>query len=430
MRRRQFLKDLALAAAAPALGRSTPARAARLPAHTRVVVIGGGFAGSACALSLRAAARDLDVALIDPDESYWTCPTSNEVVVGWRELGSLKVTRQGLRRAGVGVLAARAQGIDADRRRVRLDDGRDLAFDRLVVAPGIRFLWNRIEGYDVFAAQRMPHAWQAGRQTALLAAQLRAMEDGGVVAIAVPSGLMRCPPAPYERATLIAHYLARHKPRSKVLIFDANNHFPRQDAFTEVWRNDYPGRVEWIPVTQNGAVAKVDADTLTLYTGGGAQRVAVANVIAPQAPAAFAPAAGLATGHGWCPVDPVTFESTHLAGVHVIGDACIADAMPKSGSAALSQAAQCAQAVLAALSGRAPPAAEYASVCYALTARRSAVALPGRFLVQAGRIVAAPAAANAQAAAAANATSAANAQAAGRWYREARIAAFGEAMRA
>ncbi len=413
MKRRRFLEAAALAAAAvvpmPAVGR----------ASARAVVVGGGFAGSACALSLRRPDEPLEVVLVDPDEAYDTCPTSNEVLAGWRALGALRVTRLGLRRAGVRVVGARAVAIEADRRRVRLDDGRRLSFDRLVVAPGIRFLWDRIEGYDAFAAQRMPHAWRAGAQTALLAAQLRAMPDGGLVAIVVPSGLMRCPPAPYERATLIAHYLMRHKPRSKVLIFDANNHFPRQDAFTEVWRRDCPDRIEWLSVMQNGAVSKVDPDTLTLYTGGGRQRVAVANVIAPQAPGLLALEAGLAAGHGWCPVDATTFESTLLPGVHVIGDACIADAMPKSASAAISQAAQCARAILASLAGRAAPAAEFASVCYALTARQAALAMPARFTVEGGRIVAAPPLGTAEA------PSAATARAAARWYREARSAAFG-----
>ncbi len=165
---------------------------------------------------------------------------------------------------------------------------------------------------------------------------------------------MRCPPGPYERASLVAEFLAKHKPRSKVLIFDANNRFPRQDAFTTAWKEIYGDRIEWIPVTEGGAVERVDVRTNTLYTASGAHHVAVANVIAPQAPGAFALDAGLASGHGWCPVDPTTFESMNVPRVHVIGDACIADAMPKAASAALSQATQCAAAIVARFANRAP----------------------------------------------------------------------------
>ena len=198
----------------------------------------------------------IEVTLIDPVDRYLTCPMSNEVLVGERELASIGVARAGVRRAGIRLLRARVDAIDPEQRRVRLAGGRALDYDRLVVAPGIRFLWDRIEGYDEAAAQRMPHAWQAGEQTMRLARQLRAMNDGGVVAISVPAGLMRCPPAPYERASLVAHYLSRHKPRSKILIFDANNHFPRQDAFSAVWQELYPGTIEWIPVTLGGALER------------------------------------------------------------------------------------------------------------------------------------------------------------------------------
>jgi hypothetical protein len=278
-----------------------------------------------------------------------------------------------------------------------------------VVAPGIRFLWDRIEGYDEDAAQRMPHAWNAGEQTTRLANQLRSMEDGGVVAISVPSGLLRCPPGPYERASLIAHYLRQHKPRSKILILDANNSFPKQRQFTDAWSTLYPGMIEWIPVTQDGAVVRVDTATMTLYTAAGAHRVAVANVIPPQAPGELAPASALASDHGWCPIEPNTFESTIVRGVHVIGDACIADAMPKSASAAYSQAQQCAMAIASMLSGRDIPEPVFDSVCYSMLAPAQAIAFPGHFQVADGKIVAAESAAAPEAAAQ-------ESRAAERWY--------------
>jgi len=268
VRRRAFIGLAALAATAIAtpIVRATGAR---------IVIVGGGFGGSACALLLKQADASLDVTLVDPDARYVTCPMSNEVVVGARKIDSLTLTREGLRRAGVRFVRAPAMALDADARQVRLDDGAKLAYERCVVAPGIRFLWSTPEGYDEAASERMPHAWKAGAQTKTLAAQLHAMDDGGVVAISLPTGLMRCPPGPYERASLVAEYLRRHKPRSKVLIFDANNHFPRQSLFTEAWNAAYRGLIEWIPSTEGGTVVAVDARNGTLRTGRGTERVAV-----------------------------------------------------------------------------------------------------------------------------------------------------------
>ena len=372
----------------PALAAGTvPGRRAAAGVRARVVVAGAGFAGSSCALHLRSLDPNLDVTVVDPDEYFATGPMSNEVVVGLRTLASITVSRDGLRRAGIRFVRDRVAGIDAPDGRVHLAGGGALRFDRLVVAPGIRFLSNRPEGYDAAAMLRMPHAWIAGEQTRRLARLLHEMPDGGVVAISVPSGLRRCPPAPYERASLIADYLRRRKPRSKLLIFDSNNQFPKQDLFAESWRTLYPGLIEWIAPTDDGAVLRVDAPAMTLYTAGGAHRVAVASVIPQQAPGMLALDAGLAASHGWCPVDPRTFESLLVARVHVIGDACIADAMPKSASAAQSQAAQCAAAIAAALSARESASeAAFTSVCYSFVAPDRAVAIRGRYAVRDGRI--------------------------------------------
>jgi sulfide dehydrogenase [flavocytochrome c] flavoprotein chain len=418
LNRRRALQ-LALAATGAMAGAG---RAVATAAVARIVIVGGGFAGSACALRLRQLHPGLNISLIDPAQQYSTCPMSNEVIAGVRELGSITLSRRGLRRAGITVIADRVAVIDATQRRVRLAGGQNLPFDRLVVAPGIRFLRDRIEGYDERAAHSMPHAWMAGEQTTRLAAQLRSMDDGGVVAISVPSGLLRCPPGPYERASLIAHYLARHKPRSKVLLLDANNSFPKQPQFTEAWNRLYPGMIEWVPMTEDGAVVRVDAATMTLYTSSGRHQVSVANVIPPQAPGELAPASALASDHGWCPIDPRTFESTLVAGIHVIGDACIADAMPKSASAACSQARQCALAIVHRLYGRELPEPVFDSVCYSTLARARAIAFPGHFQVADGRIIATESAA----ATATQPSAAQLSQAAELWYAQIRAAAFNE----
>jgi len=354
--------------------------------RARVVVAGGGFAGATCALQLRRLDTAIDVTLVDPDERYVTCPMSDAALVGWRSMRSLTVSRAGLARAGVRYVRDRVASIDAQARHIRLASSKDLAYDRLVVAPGIRFLWDRLPGYGEADSQRMPHAWRAGAQTGLLAAQLRDIDDGGVFAICVPPGLMRCPPAPFERASVVAAYLKQHRPRSKVLIFDANNHFPKQDVFAAAWQEFYPGMIEWIPATEGGAVQRVDASNMTLYTSRGAQRVAVANVIPQQAPGLLAVDAGLASGHGWCPVKPESFESALIENVHVIGDACIAGAMPKSASAANSQALRCARAIVASLREQELPSPQFDSVCYSLLGRDRALAIHGRFAVADGEI--------------------------------------------
>jgi len=413
VKRRAFIRAATLTAAAIA---APVVRAAK----ARIVIVGGGFGGSACALLLKHAEPSLDVTLVDPDARYVTCPMSNEVVVGARTIDTLALTRAGLGRAGVRFVRARAKALEADARSIRLDDGTRLAFDRCVVAPGIRFLWGTPDGYDEAAAEAMPHAWDGGAQTTRLAERVRALEDGGTFAISVPSGLMRCPPGPYERASLVAEYFARHKPRSKVLIFDANNRFPRQEIFTTAWAELYRDRIEWMPVTEGGAVERVDVRTGTLHTSSGAHRVALANVIPPQAPGQFALDAGLASGHGWCPVDPATFASTLVPHVHVIGDACIADAMPKAASAALSQARQCAAAIVASLAGRESPTPAFESVCYSALALDRALAIRLRFRLADGRIEA-----EANSAEPALPPSAAEHEAAAAWYRDIRAAAFG-----
>lgn len=373
--------------AAAAVAARPWARMAPAAASPHVVIVGGGFAGGCCGLEIRRLSPSVAVTLIDANFSYVTCPMSDAVITGLRTMLSITSRRTGIERAGARFVRDTVAAIDATNRRVRLRSGGAVTYDKLVVAPGIRFLFGEPEGYDERATLSLPHAWQGGPQTALLASQLRGMRDGDTLAISVPPGLIRCPPGPYERASLIAHWLKQHRRRCKVLIFDSNNHFPRQDLFTDLWKQRYPGMIEWIPSTEGGAITRVDPATRTLFTSSGAHRVAVANVIPRQAPGQLATETGLATGHGWCPIEPATFESQLVGGIHVIGDACIAGTMPKSASAARSQALHCARAIAEELANHRTASSGLDAVCYSMVGPDDAIVMRSGFELVGGEIV-------------------------------------------
>lgn len=357
----------------------------------RVVIIGGGFGGVTCARYLRELNPELEVLLVEPQRQYTTCPMSNLAIAGLKGMETLVHGYDTLtKKYGVRIFHDRAVAIDADIRVVRLADGPWLTYDRLIMAPGISFIWNSPAGYTQETAERMPHAWNAGPQTRILYEQLRAMPDGGVVAIAVPPAPFRCPPGPYERASLIAHYLQAHKPRAKLLLLDGNEYFSKQDIFEEAWAALYPGRIERIPVSGYGAVTRVDVRTGTLYTETDSYRADVANVIPSQRAGAIAIDAGLVDDKGWCPIDANTFESTLIPRIHVIGDAAMAHPIPKSASAANSQAKLCALAVVALLNGDTPPPASLHNTCYSYAAPDYAFSISGIYRANNGRIVATP----------------------------------------
>src|SRR5205085_3584691 len=246
-----------------------------------------------------------------------------------------------------------ATAIDQQARMVTLMNGARLPYDRLVLAPGIDIRWDGLPGYNEAAAEQMPHAWKAGDQTLLLRRQLEAMADGGTVVISAPANPFRCPPGPYERASLIAYYLKTNKPRSKLIILDAKDAFSKQRLFQNAWKELYPN-LEWVSLSHGGNVNAVDAATKTLKTDFADHKADVANVIPPQKAAAIAQTAGVADRSGWCPVDPVTFESKLVPNIHVIGDAAIMGGMPKSAFSANAQAKVCAAAVVTLLAGQTP----------------------------------------------------------------------------
>ena len=372
--RRSVVRGIAAAAASLTFASPLLAQAA-----ARVVVIGGGFGGASCARALRRTDPTLQVTLIEPNRIFTACPFSNEVIAGLRELEAQQFTYDRIIAEGVTVIAQAATRIDPPTRTVGLADGTSLGYDRLVLSPGIDLRFDALPGYDEAASDRMPHAWKAGEQTALLRRQLEAMEDGGTVVLAVPASPSRCPPAPYERASLIAHYLKAKKPRSKVLILDAKDAIPQQRLFENAWKELYPGMIERIALSQGGRVVSVDPATNTIVTDFGNYRAEVANVIPPQKAGRIADIAGAADHTGWCPIDPVTFASRLVPDIHVIGDACIAGGIPKSASAANAEAKACATAIVSLMSGKSPETPRLNGACYNTVAPGYTFSLSGLY---------------------------------------------------
>jgi len=357
----------------------------------RVVVVGGGFGGATAARLLRQQAPELEVMLIEPAERFYTCPFSNLVLAGLRPLDSIAQSYAGLVRAGVQHLRQWALDIDPVKRQVVLADGRRIEYDRMILSPGIDFRWDAIEGYDAAAAERVPHAWKAGAQTQLLRRQLEAMPDGGNVIISVPAMPYRCPPGPYERASLIASYLSRHKPRSKLLILDSKDRFSKQALFMSAWESLYGDMLEWVGLSDDGRVVRVDPQRREVETDFASHhRAAVLNVIPPQKAGQIAARAGLVDASGWVPVDPDTFEARQAAGIHVIGDACIAAPMPKSGFAAGMQARVAVTAVINALTGQDRPPPPLSNICYSLVQPEYAISVAGQYRVEEGALALVP----------------------------------------
>jgi sulfide dehydrogenase [flavocytochrome c] flavoprotein chain len=367
MNRRDFVKATGALAAVGVLG----APAIAFGQGKKVVVVGGGTGGATAAKYIKMADESIDVTIIEPNEEYYTCYMSNEVLSGERTMASIKHGYDGLRARGIKIVHEAATAIDPDKKVVKTASG-EFPYDRCVVSPGVSMVYDKIEGYSAEVADKqMPHAWKAGPQTTLLRSQLEAMDDGGVVLISAPPNPFRCPPGPYERASQIAFYLKEHKPKSKVIILDSKQAFSKQGLFTQGWERLYGfgtdnALIEWQP-GPDAAVVAVDADNMTVETGFGDEiKGAVINIIPPQVAGKIAIDAGLADDSGWCPVDMKTFESTKHAGIHVIGDAAIATDMPKSAYSANSQGKVAAAAVVAMLNGEEPGVPSYVNTCYSI----------------------------------------------------------------
>jgi sulfide dehydrogenase [flavocytochrome c] flavoprotein subunit len=390
--RRDFIKAFGAAAAAGTglFGASAQAQQ-RSAAH--IVILGGGIGGSTAAKYVRIMNPDVRITLIEQNRDYITCPRSNDVVVGYHTLEDITFDHSTIQdRYGVDVLIDRVIGVDLERRSVRTAGGEQVSYDRLIVSPGIDFRWEGVEGYGPeVAATRIPHAWKAGEQTLLLKRQLEALPQGGTVLIAPPPNPYRCPPGPYERASMIAEWMQTHNPRGKILILDPKDRFTKDGPFKKGWERLYGygtdnSLIEWVSGSQGGRLLGVEAGAMRVETENGFHRADLINVIPAQKAGRLAFELGLTDSTGWCPVDAGTFKSTLAENVFVIGDASIAGAMPKSGYAANSQAKLVAHVINAELAGKDPIIPTWSNTCYSLVGSNYGVSISDVFELRDGRV--------------------------------------------
>ena len=366
MKRRDFLK---LAGAVSLAG-----CASAQPSRARVVVVGGGFGGATAAKYLRLWDPSIDVVLVERESAFVSCPISNLVLGGYAGMGEITRGYDALRRHGVQVVRDEVSAIDAAGKKVRLASGADLAYERLVVSPGIDFDFSEVQGYEAaMQAGRVLHAWKAGPQTTALRQQLEQMRDGGVYILSIPMAPYRCPPGPYERASMVAAYFKQAKPRSKVLVLDANPDVTsKAGLFKRAWSDLYPGILEY---RGNSRAVAVDGNARTVKLELDDVKGDVLNVVPPHRAADIAQKAGLiTTNNRWCDVDWRTMESKAVKGVHVLGDATLsAPAMPKSASMANNHAKIAAAAIVEMLNGRNPEPVKIINTCYSFVAEKEAI---------------------------------------------------------
>jgi len=366
MKRRDFLK---LAGAASVAGCATAT-----PSKARVVVVGGGFGGATAAKYIRKWDPSIDVVLVERESSFVSCPISNLVLGGYSSLPDISRDYDGLRRHGIQVVRDEVTAIDGTKKAVRLARGGDLAYERLIVSPGIDFNHGEVQGYEAaMQAGRVLHAWKAGPQTLALRQQLEQMRDGGVYILSVPMAPYRCPPGPYERASVVAAYFKDAKPRSKVLVLDANPDVTsKAGLFKRAWSELYPNIIEY---RGNSRAIAVDGNARTVKLELDDVKGDVLNVVPPHRAADIAQKSGLiTTNNRWCDVDWRTMESKAVKGVHVLGDATLsAPAMPKSASMANNHAKIAAAAIVELLNGRSPEPLKIINTCYSFVSPKEAI---------------------------------------------------------
>jgi sulfide dehydrogenase [flavocytochrome c] flavoprotein chain len=387
MTRRDFLKASASTAGVVALGGVTGCATTKgevsPTSKRRVVVIGGGWGGATAAKYIRLGDPSVEVVMLEPNRRFVSCPLSNLVLSGVRNIKSLEFGYGGLRTYGVQVRHEMATAIEPDQRRVRVGDGY-LSYERVVVSPGVEFQWEQIDGLAA-AQDTVLHAWKAGPQTVQLARQLQAMPDGGVFVMSIPPVAFRCPPGPYERASQVAWYLKAHKPKSKLIVLDANQNVVSKTAlFRAAWQA-YPN----LEYRGSNKVTKVDPGAREVTTDFGDRvRYDVVNVIPPQRAGTIAVQADLVgADKRWCEVNHVTYESVKHKNVHVIGDSTTGLPVPKSGTVANAMGKISANAIVQLVNGRPVPNMAPLNVCYSWVSDREAMAVINAYRIENGKVV-------------------------------------------
>ncbi len=369
--RREFAKWMAAstgtAAVAGCAGMGGPS--------ARVVVIGGGYGGATAARYIKLWAPDIDVTVVERNDVFVSCPMSNLVLGGNAQIGDVTSGYGGLRSRGVNLVRDDAVAVDAGARQVRLAGGKTLPYDRLIVSPGIDFLYDSIPGLKSVEAQnRVLHAWKAGPQTVALRKQLEAMRNGGVFVLHIPTAPYRCPPGPYERVCQVADYFKRAKPKSKIIVLDSNSDITsKKGLFLQSWNGVYKGMIDYRP---NSELQDVDVRGMAVKLTFDSVKGDVLNVVPPHGSGTIARQAGLVTpSQRWCGIDWLTCESTAVRGIHVLGDATLsAPGMPKSASMANQHGKICAAAVIALLKGQpVHPEPVIMNTCYSFVDGRSAM---------------------------------------------------------
>jgi sulfide dehydrogenase [flavocytochrome c] flavoprotein subunit len=355
-------------------------------------VVGGGPGGATAAKYIaRDAKGAIDVTLVEPAKQFTTCFHSNLYLGGFKTFESITHGYDKLASAyGITMAHQTAASIDREKKQVRLGDGASLAYDRLVLSPGIDLKYDSVPGWGQEHEEALPHAWKAGKQTQILKTRLDAVPDGGLILMLAPPNPYRCPPGPYERVSMMAHVLkAAGKTKAKIIVLDPKENFSKQALFQEGWDKHYPGMVEWINAKMYETIKSVDPKTNSVETGFETYKnAALINVIPAQMAGKIARDAGLANNTGYCPIDPANMRSAVDANIYIVGDACIAGDMPKSAFSANSQAKVAAMMVRGDLAGAQTFPARYTNTCWSLIETDDTVKVGGRYEAKDGKIAA------------------------------------------
>jgi NADPH-dependent 2,4-dienoyl-CoA reductase/sulfur reductase-like enzyme len=360
-------------------------------AKPKVVVVGGGPGGATVAKYVAQDSKGaIEVILVEPSKQFVTCFHSNLYLGGFRDLKSITHGYADLaKKHGVKLAKTGAASIDRDKKVVKLANGASVNYDRLVLAPGIDLKFDSVPGYSEAASQQMPHAWKAGPQTQLLKRQLDSLKDGALIVMIAPPNPYRCPPGPYERASMMAHVLkAKGHKKSKIVILDPKPNFSKQALFVQGWERHYPGKIEWQDPKMHGGIKNVDPKTLTVNTDLGEYKAQLVNVIPAQMAGKIARDAGLANDTGYCPIKPENMQSAMDANIYIVGDACIPGDMPKSAFSANSQAKVAAMAIRGELIKSPTFPARYTNTCWSLIETDDTVKIGGRYEPKDGKIAA------------------------------------------